>query len=71
MSQTMLLPRATAATDANEVEDRGPTIFTLLVVFAIITALFIAARLFVRMRLLRNLGTDDYLITLAWVSSEG
>ncbi|KAI7344128.1 hypothetical protein KC354_g15315 [Hortaea werneckii] len=48
-------------------EDRGPTIVTLLVVFTIISALFIAARLFVRIKLLRNLGADDYLITLAWI----
>ncbi|KAI7521493.1 hypothetical protein KC331_g19738, partial [Hortaea werneckii] len=62
----MLPPRATAATNTNEMQDRGPTIVTLLVVFTIISALFIAARLFVRIKLLRNLGTDDYLITLAW-----
>ncbi|RMZ33115.1 hypothetical protein D0859_02769 [Hortaea werneckii] len=48
-------------------EDRGPTIVTLLVVFTIVSALFIAARLFVRIKLLRNLGADDYLITLAWI----
>lgn len=64
----MLYPRATGATGTNEMEDRGPTIVTLLVVFTIVSALFIAARLFVRIRLLRNLGADDSLITLAWVS---
>lgn len=49
--------------------DNGSTLVAILGSMTAVSALFVAARLFVRIKLLRNLGLDDYLIVVAMVSN--
>lgn len=46
----------------------GTTILAILGSLTSISAVFVAARIYVRVMLLRNLGLDDYLIVLALVT---
>lgn len=46
----------------------GTTILAILGSLTGISAVFVAARIYVRVKLLRNLGLDDYLIVLALVT---
>ena len=48
--------------------NNGTSMIAIVGTFTGLSALFVAARLYVRIRLLRNLGLDDYLIVLAMVS---
>lgn len=48
-------------------QDRGPAIMGGMVSLTALATIFVAARLFVRVRLLRNVGLDDYLITASLV----
>lgn len=41
----------------------------IMISLTTLAAVFVALRLFVRMRLLRNVGLDDYLITTSMVST--
>lgn len=52
---------------SNEWSSRGSTIIAIVGTVTGVSALFVAARLFVRIKLLRNLGLDDHLIVLAMV----
>ena len=52
---------------AREDVSNGPGIIAVVGTFTGISALFVAARLYVRIKLMRNLGSDDYLIVLAMV----
>jgi hypothetical protein len=45
----------------------GATIIAIVGSFTGVSALFVAARLYVRIKLMRNIGLDDYLIVLAMV----
>lgn len=45
----------------------GAAIITIVGTFTGLSALFVAARLYVRIKLMRNIGLDDYLIVLAMV----
>ena len=59
---------ATATANPNDnAVDAGSTLVAILGSMTAISAVFVAARLFVRIKLLRNLGLDDYLIVLAMV----
>lgn len=48
-------------------QDRGPSSLATLSSMTGVTAIFVAARLFVRIKLLKNPGLDDYLIVVAMV----
>uniref|UniRef100_A0A093UM92 Rhodopsin domain-containing protein n=1 Tax=Talaromyces marneffei PM1 TaxID=1077442 RepID=A0A093UM92_TALMA len=48
-------------------QDRGPTILIAMWTTTSIATLFVAARLFTRIRILRNIGLDDYLIASSMV----
>ena len=50
-------------------EDKGPAIIISMSITTAIATLFIAARLFVRGRLLGKMHWDDYLITVSLVCS--
>ena len=52
---------------AREDVSDGPAIIAIVGTFTGISALFVAARLYVRIKLMRNIGLDDYLIVLAMV----
>lgn len=45
----------------------GATMIAIVGSLTAVSALFVAARLYVRIKLMRNLGLDDYLIVLAMV----
>lgn len=45
----------------------GATMIAIVGSLTAISALFVAARLYVRIKIMRNLGLDDYLIVLAMV----
>lgn len=45
----------------------GTTIIAIVGSLTAVSALFVAARLYVRIKLMRNVGLDDYLIVLAMV----
>lgn len=47
--------------------DTGSAIVAILGSMTAVSAVFVAARLFVRIKLLRNLGLDDYFIVVAMV----
>lgn len=51
----------------NDDVNNGTAIIAIVGSFTAVSALFVAARLYVRVKLLRNLGLDDYLIVLAMV----
>ncbi|OKL55304.1 hypothetical protein UA08_09457 [Talaromyces atroroseus] len=48
-------------------QDKGPTILIVMWTTTSIATLFVAARLFTRIRILRNIGLDDYLIASSMV----
>ena len=48
-------------------DDRGPGLLGFVYVSFALASLVLGTRVFVRVRL-RNLGPDDYLMVLAWVS---
>lgn len=50
-------------------EDRSHAILAIMASQNAITVVFVTTRLFVRIKLLRNAGLDDYLIVAAMVSS--
>jgi hypothetical protein len=52
---------------AREDVSNGAGIIAVVGTFTGISALFVAARLYVRIKLMRNVGSDDYLIVLAMV----
>lgn len=49
--------------------DNGSTIVAIVGSLTAISAVFVGARLFVRIKLLQNLGLDDYLISIAMVNN--
>jgi predicted O-methyltransferase YrrM len=53
---------------AREDVSNGAGIIAVVGTFTGISALFVAARLYVRIKLMRTIGLDDYLIVLAMVS---
>lgn len=49
-------------------EDRGPKILGVLWALTGLTTLIVTARMFIRGKMLHNLGLDDWLIALSMVS---
>lgn len=45
-------------------QNRGPTILIAMWTTTSITTVFVAARLYTRMRILKSTGIDNYLITV-------
>lgn len=66
----MMEPRPGHSADY-ALQDRGPTLMGVMVGLTVLATVFVAARLFVRVRLLRNVGLDDYLITASLVRDVG
>lgn len=50
------------------VESQGPTVITISVVFAVITFIIMALRLWARIFLVQKVGMDDILISVGAVS---
>lgn len=50
-------------------EDKGPTILVTICVIVGISTLFVAGRLFVRVKILGQTHLDDYLTVLSLVSA--
>lgn len=57
--------------DQSDASGRGAQIIATVGTLTAISALFVAARVYVRFRMMRHLGLDDYLILLSMVGSRG
>jgi len=51
------------------IPNRGPELFAVNVAFLVVTAISVSLRIFVRLRMLRAWGTDDWLMMIAMASS--
>ena len=50
-------------------QNEGPTILIVMWTTTLIATLIVAARLFTRLKIVRNIGLDDYLITSSMVGT--
>ncbi|KAL5365186.1 Alpha/Beta hydrolase protein [Aspergillus floccosus] len=58
------------ATDtAYDAQDKGPTLLVVIWTLTALTTLMVAVRLFIRTKIIRNLGLDDWLIAFSMVSA--
>ncbi|EXJ58562.1 hypothetical protein A1O7_05989 [Cladophialophora yegresii CBS 114405] len=53
------------------VQDRGPATLAVTIIVTVIATIFIAARIFTRIRLVRSIRQDDWWILAAWVCAAG
>lgn len=58
-----------AVTKENMNDNKGPRILSVLWVLTALTTLMVIARIFIRLRMLKNFGVDDYLIVVSMVMS--
>lgn len=58
-----------AVTNENLNDDKGPKILAVLWTLTGLTAVMVAARMFIRLRMLKSFGIDDYLIAISMVLS--
>lgn len=49
-------------------EDRGPLSIRVVVVFTVIAFICVSLRFFTRLKFVRNVGLEDYLIAVSMVS---
>lgn len=49
-------------------QNKGPSIIALFWAFFSVSVLMVSARLYIRGRMLKNIGLDDYIIAAAMVS---
>lgn len=56
-----------ALTVDNENDDKGPKILAVLWTLTALTFLIVSARIFIRIKMLKNFGIDDYLIIIAMI----
>lgn len=56
-----------AVTADMEDENRGPKILGVLWALTSLTTLVVLARMYIRIKLLKNFGSDDWLIVLSMV----
>lgn len=56
-----------AATADMEDENRGPKILGVLWALTSLTTVVVVARMYIRIRMLKNFGSDDWLIALSMV----
>lgn len=54
-------------TAGNLHDDKGPKILAVLWTLTGLTAVMVVARVYIRLKLLRNFGLDDYLIVVSMV----
>lgn len=50
-------------------EDKGPMVLAVCIALTTVATIFVAARLYVRCRILSMMGLDDWLIILSMVSA--
>ncbi|ORY65087.1 L-fucose permease [Pseudomassariella vexata] len=62
-----------SAADAGSggVPDRGPAVFAVTTATLVLASVFVAARLYTRLGIVRNISWDDYFIVLAWFLAFG
>ena len=53
----------------NESDNRGPLVVRVLLVVNVLAALVLACRLYLRTRTSANVGKDDFMLVIGWVSS--
>ena len=56
-----------ALTAENINDDKGPKILAVLWTLTALTTLMVMGRIFIRVRMLKNFGIDDYLIVISMV----
>lgn len=56
-----------AVTAENINDDKGPKILAVLWTLTALTTMMVMARIFIRVRMLKNFGIDDYLIVISMV----
>lgn len=56
-----------AVTKENMHDNKGPKILSVLWILTALTTLIVAARIYIRLRILKNFGVDDYLIVVSMV----
>lgn len=47
--------------------DRGPTAFAVTTATLVLATVFVAARMFSRIRIVKHVTADDYIIVVAWL----
>ena len=52
-------------TAENKYDSKGPQILAVLWTLTSVTLLIVAARVFIRLKMLKNFGVDDYLVVVA------
>lgn len=52
--------------DSADIPDRGPSVFAVTTVTLVLASVFVAARLYTRLRIVRQFSWDDWFIMLAW-----
>jgi fucose permease len=52
---------------ATAVQDRGPAVFAVTTATLALASVFVAGRMFSRIRIVRHVSPDDYIIVLAWL----
>jgi hypothetical protein len=64
------LPSSFDAMDlVNLTQTKGPMILGVFWAFFAVSVIMVSARLYIRARWLRNIGLDDYIITVSMVGS--
>lgn len=56
-----------AVTIDNRNDSKGPEVLAVLWILTGLTTLIVLARLYIRLKMLRNFGVDDYLIAISMV----
>jgi hypothetical protein len=51
-----------------EQDNKGPTILTVMWAVTTVAVIFVIARVYTRIVVVKNLGVDDFLITLSMVA---
>jgi hypothetical protein len=67
MPSVFRLEEGTAAVTTTDTSTNAPSILAINGVFCGFTVLVVAARIYVRMVMLKTMGTDDYLMAAATV----
>lgn len=49
-----------------DIPDRGPVVFAVTTSTLCLSSIFVAARLYTRLRIVRQFSWDDYFMLLAW-----
>lgn len=64
-ARSFLVSTKMALTKENVNDNKGPKILSVLWTLTALTTLIVAARIFIRVRMLKNFGVDDYLIVIS------